>query len=736
MDTPVSTDYVRTQLARALATAHNHTDPAVRKAAERRAHSWKRVRKGMEKGTLAIGSRTPVRHLPAWVTPEVIHGGFATGLPAAGGPLRPHEEELARRHGLPADRSALYTHHLTEEGIAALTRLLDSGDYALDQPEQAALLAVAWLLRAGDTAGALDLIAELDRFAPALCLTPRPEPHHALPPGTVHRRTVAEVRTALDERAQRTGQPHALREALTVWNPFADRVLAHWLETADDSGPDAHRPQGWSERGAALLAEYERLAAEHTLCTKHRKPGRNLAILLAALREALSGELSPRLRGLLRHAADSMVAKRGRPGSERHIRLRARQAAQAALPTHDMSARLLSARLEPLPQSSGVPGIDRLLSPVTAEEARRFGMPEGHPLPGGLRTIAARAAAAPLGELVERGVVPSAEVLAELVPALAAQTEAGSSTDPALARLLSAHRAAFSRRRSLLLLNLEHQVRAHELPWIRALERHRDAAETRRRAARELILHLGNAVLTHFPGTIVPNPLVRELDSLARAAELDVPFVEELAADIFTGRFTPKFARAAELAARQVRGSLYARYYGLAPEKTYAPKTFAALCHSRADNTRGRPLVSPARNGTVIEQAQILTTHNLAALVELGARPAGGWAEAARRSLASAVHMVAAVPREGGYADLPRIKNAAFAWRQGVFFLSRCSPGEQREELAETERRVADLPEVAQERLRPALGGLRAAQEGRPAERGVLFLGWSVGPHRMLRIGR
>lgn len=145
----VGSTYPASRLAKALSTAASHDDPDVRRAAERRATSWLRVLGGMSDGTLTIGARTPVRDLPPWVTPEVAHGGFATGAAAAGGPLRPHELELIERHGLRADRGSLYSHHLTETGLAHLGALLDSGGYELDQPEQAALLTVVWLLRAG-----------------------------------------------------------------------------------------------------------------------------------------------------------------------------------------------------------------------------------------------------------------------------------------------------------------------------------------------------------------------------------------------------------------------------------------------------------------------------------------------------------------------------------------------------------------------------------------------------------
>ncbi|MEU5859091.1 transcriptional regulator [Nocardiopsis dassonvillei] len=742
--------YAAGRLAEELTTALTHQDARVRQAARARVDSWERVVTGMGDGTLTIGSRTPVKDLPAWVTPEVVHGGFATGLPAAGGPLRPHERELARRRGLPEQRAALHAHHLTERGLADLDTLLDSGEYELDLPEQAVPLTAAWLLRNGDTEAALHLLATVEPLADTLCLTPRPAPRQDLPARTVFRQSVGDARQALAERAARdpaTSRPRAQQEALAVWNPFADRVLIHWLETVRDGRADAHRPTGWTRRGAALLAEYERLAAEHTLCTKHRKPKENLAILLAALREAVAepgAELTPRRRGLLRHAVDSMVAKRGLPGSERHTALRAGQAEHAARPTHDVLAALLADRLAPLPRAVGTPHTAKLLTPVSAEEARERTVPEGWPIPGALGDVVRRATAAPLDDLVELGVIPSAEVMAEVVPALTAEAEAASAADPALARLLAAHHRAFSRRRSLLLLNLQSQVRADELPWTRALLAHRSGPEARRETVAELLSALGSCVLTHFPGTIVPNPMVSQLSALSRSADLRLPLVEELAADIFTGGFSPKFTRAAKAAAALLGQGLYNRYYGIDPDRVLALEEeptrtgggatdFARLCRERA----GDPRRSVVGNGMVIEQAQILTTHNLAVLVGAGARPACGWAELARRAHTLTVRTVESLPRV--FPPLPHVKNAAFAWRQTVFFLSLCTEAEQREVTAWMVGLAPDQPHHTRERLEPVLAGLRRVVEGEPLEETGAptgrrrFLGWA-GRHWMLQI--
>ncbi|MET8080996.1 hypothetical protein [Streptomyces sp. NPDC005303] len=326
---------------------------------------------GADDGTLSIGWRTPIDGMPAWVTPKVARGGFATGAASAGGPLQPYEGEAARRARVTVARKALFAHYLTDAGLAELTALLADGGYQVTVPEEAALLTVAWLAGHGDAAGALRLVDELAPWVARLRFAPPPGPvrEPAADDWAVYRLTVGEAHAAV---AGRRPDPavEAMREALAVWNPFADELLAHWLETAGDGRVLAHAPDAdWRARGAALLKQYRRLAEEHRWCGKHRRPKENLAILRTAMEEAVAGrELDARRKGLLQHAVEAIVRRRGRPGTVEHAALRARQAADAARPTHHALARLVVRRMSGLPQDSGTPQADRLIGPVTAQE--------------------------------------------------------------------------------------------------------------------------------------------------------------------------------------------------------------------------------------------------------------------------------------------------------------------------------------------------------------------------------
>jgi hypothetical protein len=145
----------------------------------------------------------------------------------------------------------------------------------------------------------------------------------------------------------------------------------------------------------------------------------------------------------------------------------------------------------------------------------------------------------------------------------------------------------------------------------------------------------------------------------------------------------------------------------------------------------------------VIEQEQILTTHNLAVLVAaldltmlLGPR----LDELARRCFAWICR------RQGQRIDdwqarLRMVKNSAYAWRQIVFFLALLPVGAVDAFLIWAYEHLAEQPPAVQTRLQPALQGLALIAAGGsldepyqqsaagPARR---FLGWTTGRHWLL----
>lgn len=739
--------YIVGELSRALRTAGMHEDPATRARADERAAGWSEVLQGMSSGRLRIGSRAPVVGLPAWVTPQVLRGGFATGRAAAAGPLQDYERQWADRFGIGRSRAALFGSFLTDPGLAELDRLLTARSYEAAVPEEAGLLTVAWLLRNDDRSAALELLDELAPFADRLRFAPRPSEGSALPPGHLFLRSASQVQAQLEAKPAHPAV-EAQRETLAVWNPLADRFLQLWWSTRDDSDVVGSTfPDGWVETAASLLREYEELQRAHTRSGKHRNPKQNLWVLVAATRAQLEGSRDHRLTGRLGGAVADMVTKRGQPDSDTLRQLREDQARVAAAPAHRDLAHIAASRLDAARGDEGLLDPSAYGFPVTEQESHASGVPAGEQMPRSVQALIGRAQAAPLPDLVAAGDVPSAEVLASLIPSVTAATVSDTYPAPDLGALMSATYLAFRRRRSLLLLDLQKQVQFAELPWVAAVAAH--GQRRRPDDTLHVLRQIGAMALDAFPGTILPNPLVRELNQLLTSNGLPAELTEEVAADIFMGIFSDKFLRAARAAAQLLQGSLYARYYNLDqpklnrlepdrrrlrswlwPRRRPQTNTFTELCAHRA-RSAGRSW-SVANNGTIIEQAQILTTHNLAALVHLGVQPSRPWLELAFAANRRAERLITLSRQQR--RPLPTIKDAAYAWRQAIFFLSMAGDAAVPEFLEQARTTLPNSNPTAISVL-SLLGGLEDTHNGQRFDpegvspHGRQLLGWTTSRH-------
>ena len=513
-------------------------DAAGLAAAETKIARWRSVLAGMAGGGLSVGSRTPVSGTPAWVTLEVAHGGFATGRLLAEQPLEADERELLA--GLPQDvpgltgRERLNLWFTGDDGQRDLLRVLAEGRYRVEVPEEAALPVVAWLLEHGQFEAALDLVAELRPWMSRLRFTPRPAAGTAPSGVMVHVQTAGEVAAALNAMRPRP-QIAVMRETLGVQYPLFDRLVALWCDTVDGdlprlapgSGTDGtvtggwpcrRWPADWARRRRTWLADYRQAADGHELAGGRRAAKSNFARLRVALEacEQDSSALTGREVGWIRRALANTITRHGAPGSPARTGLRAIQQQVVSRPAYADLARALASRLARFPADGGIPSLDGVAADVTAGESAA--VPEGEPIPAHLVAKASRALEAPAGELVERGIIGSAEVLAAVVPQITAQVVAAGLDDPQLSGLYGQAYAAFRRRRSLLLLNLEHQVRFGELPWIAALQPFRaDSADTAR-AARQALAEVAFLAVRGFPQTIMPNPLISEMSALAAQA--------------------------------------------------------------------------------------------------------------------------------------------------------------------------------------------------------------------------
>jgi hypothetical protein len=746
--------YVSGLLARALTTARTHEDGGARARAEQKLRRLSAVLDGMLDGRLAVGSRTPVA-APPWATLEVVTGGFATGALLANGPLRDHEIALLRTLGLPEGpdaRARLNAWHLGEDGLAALRERLDDGRYRVEVPEEGALLVVAWLLAHDRRAEAYELLDQIAPFFDRLRFYPVPHERPLSGSAVVRLQPVSATVASL-KAVKPSPQVLQMHEALSVWSPYEDRLVALLRETFEGAAPCRRFPEGWGQRAAATLDEYPRLRAEHPLCRRPDKPGETLAILRRSVGRCVADPASLTARELhaLAELLASIARKRGAPGSAEHTVLRATQAAAAAQPTHDTYARVLVDRLGSLPSDGGIASLDAVAAPLSSAEAARVGAVEGAAAPERFLAKLARSLEAPIEELVERGVIPSSEVLAVVAPQITSQVRAAGIDDPSLRRLYGAVYTAFRRRRSLLLLDLARQVRLEELPWVQAIEGLRRAGADVTDASRVTLEQLSTLAITSFPEVILPNKLLRELGALAKGAGLDLPLVEELAADIFMGTFSPKFVRAAKRAASMLAGTLYERYYDVPRERVLSLKEVVTPKHSRPGTTVASPAFaalctelagasaatgwSVALSGTIVEQEQILTTHNLAVLFEtfaLSERLADRLPELARTCFAR-ICRDQSQRVTAWHPQLKRVKNSAYAWRQMVFFLSVAPPGSVDDFLLWAEEHLAEQRDELRVRFTPVLRGLLAVAMGEePTPEMPRFLGWSVGRHWLL----
>jgi hypothetical protein len=766
--------YALGQVARALATSEGHPDEATRARAAHKAQRWVAVFQGMVSGALNVGARTPVAGTPPWATLEVLRGGFATGHLLAEGPLQAHEEALLRAlPTIPAggERAALNSYYLSDAGLAALQTLLGNGRYRIAVPEEGALLVVAWLVRQGHAPEARDVLDALGPWLGRLRFYPLPSERPLEVSAAVFRQDVAQ--TAADLRRVQVRPSLAReREALLVWAPLYDRAVALFGATVAGEQPFVplnadgqplrkangyfqvaggwpcqHYPADWAVRARALLDDYQRQRAEHRLVAKPERLSESFALLRGYLARCISEPqgLTGREVGQIRSLLANFALRRSVPGTPQHQALRAAQRQRATAPTTTDVAQMLLARLAVLPQDEGLPDLAAVAGPVTTQEAHAFGLVAAQPLPPTLTRKLERSRVAPLAELIERRLLPSSEAVARVVPQLSAYARVAAINDPDLQRLYSALYTAFRRRRSLLLLNLKHQVQFDELPWVMMLELYRTDSERSQQVARALLSEVVALTLTTFPQHILPNTLLREVRALAASAGLKLPIVDEVAADIFMGTFSEKYLRAAQWAARVLEGTLYERYYGLpyaqvqqiddvTPSRygTATSPAFVRLCHQLAGVSATGVGWSVAHNGTIIEQEQILTTHNLAVLFD-----ALGLSEALRPQLGELVRrcfvwICATLQQERGRwkATMRAIKNSAYAWRQMVFFLALLPPDEVATLLDWAEAHLAAQPAPFAERLRPALDGLRAAAMGAPVAR--RFLGWATAQHWLL----
>ena len=588
----------------------------------------------------------------------------------------------------------------------------------------------------------------------------------------VHLATVGQVRDKLNE-TKTPVQLKAFREAVLVWRPLQDRLVNLFLETVEGEAPSltAHADESpsvgggwpcqvysanWPNRMASWLQEFDGLRKQHSLTGRPHRQKEHFAQLVdiarrvAARPKSLSGRDVGRVRLILAHA----LHKHGRPDSEECQLHRRKHAAVAARPLHSELASVLVKRMTKLPRDQGLDDPRAICFPLTADEEREFHLPAGTAMPDPIVRQLHRCLCETVDVLVEQHLITSGEVLARLLPQITSQQRAGRFVDPAMMQLDRHIYQAFRRRRSLLLLNMESQVRLEDIPWVAAVEPNRSKTSSTKEAARAALAEVAALTLFSFPHVVVPNKLLQEFRALSKDAELNLPLVDELAADIFMGQFTNKFSEAAKLAADLLDGSLYTRYYCIDwgevrrlpnrnPDKSFSifrwfnPKppqsnAFAELCAARAMVPLGT--WQPATNGKIIEQQQIVTTQNLASLIvclQLNPKLRDSFRPMAEKCFQWVTRRMT-IKVHDRHSGLVAMKNSAYAWRQMIFYLSLMKKAELDSFLTWSDEQMQKLPQDFRLRFQPTMRGLTLAASGMTLNNALAaqmgasqFLGWT-----------
>ena len=765
LDDRINPSYGALQLHKALRTATTHADPETRERAVDKVNKWKDLLAGIAAGVLSIGSRTPVKGKPAWLTLEVLTGGFASGSLKAGGKLLPFEKDICKK--LPflsdrkrfdaRDRQILNYWFISEEGFRELIDRLGEGDYEILVPEEGALLVAAWLASNGYESESRELVATLEPWFDQVRFFPRPAKSTQRFTDKVFLRDVKSASESL--RGMVTPpQISAQLEAINVWQPFQDKVIEFIVsicktrpESQIDAAADGEFMPDFDQKATVaeagrLSSEFRSLSKIHTFC---KKPVRKytLAQMMKILGQiAETGKPTMPQRARLSTLCWRNVRKRGLPGSAKHQEFRDQQRLQTRKPLFAHVGKLVALRMSEKEQSRGLEDVSSVLHPVLDSESSEQ-ISTGVEIPSAVRRKVKPCMMDSVDQLVADGVITSAETLAIVLPQVTGNLHAATIVDPSLKLLFATIYRAFRSRRSLLLLDYQSQVQLQELPWVSVLDKFRDSSSHLPGvlAAREL----GGLAISSFPHSIFPNKLLQEFRAIAKTAGIGMPIVDELAADIFMGSFTAKFVEAAQVAADLLEGTLYQVYYQIDFKEIqslaigHGPnKEFAAICGRRSVKGVGGGSWS-AKNGTIIEQQQVLTTQNLAAVVscfEIAGDLKPKWSLLAQSCFKWICAQLQIKDREY-HAKLVKLKNSAYAWRQMVFFLSFVDEKETGQFLQWASEYLSQQTDEFQIRFGPALEGLHAATESQwrgvelPASHQP-FYGWALGKHWLLAESR
>ena len=753
--------YALGSLAKSLGAREAPRDPRVReeeetKRRETKIGKWQSVLAAMAEDKLAVGSRAPIRDTPTWVTLEVASGGFATGR---------HMAALAEGERPNAD-------FMTEEGMAELDRMLTTGCYVVEQPENAALLVVVYLLKNGEVDEASTIIDAIAPWFDRLRFYPKTA-ESPMPLGAVVSiSTVGEMKQQLKNMLYNMTNLYIKRVKYIMIDSAVKSTLGplynRAIELFADTIPCTHRPEyARNERGEILRTGagqtfantdfgYEHLGRRTVRgqipCTMGdccgwpvgtpSADGRSYElpegwmerarVLFAEINAAMEAApfaanfFEKRGPGEIYNALKMCMSRRGRE----YRSLTGYQSLTGQTVSRLRFIIMKGARAYPVVDDGGgavvlkalierLDGHDQRRG-LTEEELAAVCLPvEGKAVTASMVQKLTRCRLGTATELIQMGLVSSMEVAGDLINALKAANESAFIEDKSLRTLCEQLHRAFSKRRSLLLLNLEAQVGISELPWFKAIASRAKPSRNARATALQTLVEFCTIALRGFPYTQLPNTFVEPLRALRVSAGVELSLMKEIASDIFEGRFSGAFTQGA----RDAQALLplycpYRVYYGL-------PADLSAGDLSSMYTARGW---SVAANGVVIESVQIHTTHGLAAMV-LFLRSQGVELPAGRLVMRAWKWMLRALGSMGGeyQAKMQTCKNVSFAWRNLIFWFSLAHRDSRLDLLREMRElaaltgpaRSAALNEILLDGLEGTLSGAKCPEPVR---------GWFDGP--------
>jgi len=666
---------------------------------------------------------------------------------------------------------------LTEDGLSQLYKLYYSGCYKINIPEEGALLTIAWLLSNDLFSQVAQIIDEILPYMDSLRFYPVITDE---PVGNSSEFYLSTVGDCIQKLKQFKSGADILRqkETISIWIPLYDEFISHFIQAIKGVLPVVKGTQTISSEGKieniyqlisdevkyefsdewisklkALYEKYRNYCAIHRYSRKPYKRNSSLKQIVTLAHEMikLDFKLTKSQFNQLSFLIGRYITKHGLPESDQNKLLRARQKEQISGPLFEDIAAILIERLQSEKIDKGIENLDPFLEPLIIKD--KNGNARKITIPIYFKKRIEKCLTSSLNVLVERGLITSADTLAILLPQLTAEIQSSGIDDPNLHRLYSQLYKSFRKRRSLLLLNLESQIKVEEVPWIKAVLDNKPKSIDSQEIAKNALEEIATQTICSFPHAIIPNKLLQEFRMLAKTANIDLPFVDEVAADIFMGEFSDKFLAAAKIASSLLKGTIYERYYsidfsvidaiklknkqeesrfGFRRKTNSNQMSFAEICKSRAKTEKVSYGV--AANGAIIEQQQILTTQNLAVcfaafdlkeklhdvLIKL-AQHCFQWI--CKRQQTKIDHW---------HGKLIMIKNTAYAWRQMIFYISMMDKDMVNSFIEWMYDYFETQSEEFKARFKPAIETLKCVVSGQKINDGRVFLGWTTEKHWLL----